>query len=106
MSDDVLTELASTIRNRRNASAEQSYTKSLLEAGPARCARKFGEEAMETVVAALTEDPAALTAEAADVIYHLLVLLEVRGVTIVEVLATLRARQATSGHAEKAARAK
>lgn len=106
MSDDVLTELASTIRNRRNASADQSYTKSLLEAGPARCARKFGEEAMETVVAALTEDPSALTAEAADVIYHLLVLLEVRGVTIEDVLATLRARQATSGHAEKAARAK
>lgn len=106
MSDDVLTELASTIRNRRKASADQSYTKSLLEAGPARCARKFGEEAMETVVAALTEDPSALTAEAADVIYHLLVLLEVRGVTIEDVLATLRARQATSGHAEKAARAK
>lgn len=106
MSDDVLTDLAATIRKRRTASAEQSYTKSLLEAGPARCARKFGEEAMETVVAALTEDPDALRSEAADVIYHLLVLLEVRGVTIEDVLATLRARQATSGHAEKASRAK
>ncbi|MCU0954279.1 MAG: phosphoribosyl-ATP diphosphatase [Hyphomicrobium sp.] len=106
MSDDVLTELAATIRKRRSASAEQSYTKSLLEAGPSRCARKFGEEAMETVVAALTEDAAALTSEAADAVYHLLVLLEVRGVAIEDVLATLRARQVTSGHAEKAARSK
>jgi phosphoribosyl-ATP pyrophosphohydrolase len=104
MSDDVLTELAAIIRDRRSASAEQSYTKSLLEAGPPRCARKFGEEALETVVAALGDDPSALKAEAADVLYHLLVLLEVRGVSIEDVLAVLRARQATSGHAEKASR--
>jgi phosphoribosyl-ATP pyrophosphohydrolase len=75
-----------------------------LEAGPPRCARKFGEEALETVVAALGDDPSALKAEAADVLYHLLVLLEVRGVSIEDVLAVLRARQATSGHAEKASR--
>jgi phosphoribosyl-ATP pyrophosphohydrolase len=106
MSDDVLTELAAIIRNRRSATADQSYTSSLLEAGPSRCARKFGEEAMEAVIAALTEDEAALTAEAADVLYHLLVLLEVRGVALEDVLATLRKRQGASGHAEKAARAK
>jgi phosphoribosyl-ATP pyrophosphohydrolase len=104
MSDDVLTELAAIIRDRRSASAEQSYTKSLLEEGPPRCARKFGEEALETVVAALGDDQSALKAEAADVLYHLLVLLEVRGVSIEDVLAILRARQATSGHAEKASR--
>ena len=106
MSDTVLIELAATIRARRSASAEASYTKSLLDSGIARCAKKFGEEAVETVMAAVGQDDDALKGEAADALYHLLVLLEVRGIEIVDVLATLRARQGPSGHAEKAARPK
>ncbi len=106
MSDDVLTELAATIRARRSATAQASYTKSLLDAGPARCAKKFGEEAVETVIAATGEDGAALASEAADVLFHLLVLLESRNIPLADVLAVLKARQGTSGHAEKAARPK
>lgn len=99
-----LTDLATIIAARADAEAGASYTRSLLEAGPARCARKFGEEAVETVVAALDGDRAALTAEAADVVYHLLVLLHVRGVGVQDVLGELERRTAQSGHAEKAAR--
>lgn len=106
MSDAVLTELAATIRARRSATADASYTKSLLDAGPARCAKKFGEEAIEAVIAATAEDSAALKAEAADVFFHLLVLLESRNIALADVLAELKARQGTSGHAEKAARQK
>jgi phosphoribosyl-ATP pyrophosphohydrolase len=104
MSDNILSELAVTIRARRSATAAASYTKSLLDAGPERCARKFGEEAIEAVIAATAGDEQALAAEAADVLFHLLVLLESRGVTWEDVAALLRARQGTSGHAEKAAR--
>jgi phosphoribosyl-ATP pyrophosphohydrolase len=104
MSDAVLTELAATIQARRNATADASYTKSLLDAGPARCAKKFGEEAVEAVIAAVGQDDAALKAEAADVFFHLLVLLESRNIPLADVLAELKARQGTSGHAEKAAR--
>jgi phosphoribosyl-ATP pyrophosphohydrolase len=104
MSDAVLTELAATIRARRSASAGSSYTKSLLDGGPERCARKFGEEAVEAVIAATGQDASALKAEAADVLYHLLVLLESRGIALDDVLAVLKDRQATSGLTEKAAR--
>jgi phosphoribosyl-ATP pyrophosphohydrolase len=96
--------LAAVIRARRAASAESSYTKSLLDSGAARCARKFGEEAVEAVIAAIEGDKAALTSEAADVLYHLLVLLEARGVALADVLAELERRTAQSGHAEKASR--
>lgn len=106
MSDAVLTELAATIQARRNATADSSYTKALLDAGPERCARKFGEEAVEAVIAATSQDASALTAEAADVLFHLLVLLESRNVPLTDVMATLKARQGTSGHVEKAARQK
>lgn len=106
MSDAVLTELAATIRARRSASVDASYTKSLLDAGPARCAKKFGEEAIEAVIAATAQDNAALKAEAADVFFHLLVLLESRNIDLADVLAELKTRQGTSGHAEKAARQK
>lgn len=101
---DVLSRLAATIRDRRSAAADKSYTRSLLDAGPEKCARKFGEEAIETVIAGIGDDRDALTAEAADVLYHLLVLLEVRGVAYVDVARKLEARMALSGHAEKAAR--
>lgn len=104
MSRDVLTELAATIAARRHSSADKSYTKQLLDAGPARCAKKFAEEAVETVIAAMGEDDAHLKAEAADLLYHLLVLLEVRAVAIGDVLDLLQARMGRSGLEEKASR--
>ena len=104
MTDDILRQLAGTIAARRAESADHSYTRQLLDAGPKRCARKFGEEAVEAVIAALAEDDAALTNEAADVIYHLLVLLEARYIAIDDVLAILHGRMGTSGLAEKASR--
>lgn len=100
-----LDDLAALIAERRGESAQKSYTKSLFEAGVARIAKKLGEEAVETVIAALGEDRAALTSEAADLLYHLLVLFEARGVTLAEVLAELERRTRQSGHAEKASRA-
>jgi phosphoribosyl-ATP pyrophosphohydrolase len=106
MGNDVLTQLAATIRARRAERAEASYTSKLLEAGPETCARKFGEEAVELVIAGIAQSPQALKAEAADVLYHLLVLLESRGVAFDEVLAELDRRSGTSGLAEKAARAR
>jgi phosphoribosyl-ATP pyrophosphohydrolase len=104
MSRDVLTELAATIAARRHSTADKSYTRQLLDAGPARCAKKFGEEAVETVIAAVGEDAAHLKAEAADLLYHLLVLLESRGLAIGEVLELLQARMGRSGLEEKASR--
>lgn len=104
MSKDVLRELAATIRSRRAATSDTSYTSKLLEAGAETCARKFGEEAVETVIAGIAQSPQALKAEAADVLYHLLVLLESRGVAFDDVLAELDQRAGTSGLAEKAAR--
>jgi phosphoribosyl-ATP pyrophosphohydrolase len=100
----VLAQLAATIKARRTASADKSYTRQLLDAGVPRCAKKFGEEAVEVVIASLSEDDAALKGEAADVIYHLLVLLEARGLSIDDVLATLAGRMGISGIAEKASR--
>ncbi len=104
MSSDTLSTLADTIRARRHAAGEPSYTRQLLDGGPAKCARKFGEEAIETIIAALGDDGEALKAEAADVLYHLLVLLEVRGVALDDVLTILDARTRQSGLAEKASR--
>jgi phosphoribosyl-ATP pyrophosphohydrolase len=104
MADDVLTGLAATIRARRTDTSEKSYTRQLLDGGPKRCAKKFGEEATEVVIAALSEDDAALKNEAADLLYHLLVLLEARHIKIADVLAILAGRKGTSGLVEKAAR--
>ena len=104
MSGDVVGQLAETIAARRRAAADKSYTRQLLDAGPERCARKFGEEAIEAVIAGLAADPQALAGEAADVIYHLLVLLEVRGVAWKDVVDVLARRTTQSGLAEKAAR--
>jgi phosphoribosyl-ATP pyrophosphohydrolase len=103
---DTLARLAATIKARRSDASEKSYTKQLLDAGPERCAKKFGEEAIETVLAAVDADPAHLKAEAADTIYHLLVLLESRGVALADVMAVLEARMGTSGLVEKASRGK
>ena len=104
MTAHVLPELAALIRSRRRDSASKSYTKELLDAGIERCAKKFGEEAVETVIAAMGQDRVALKKEAADTLYHLLVLLEVKGVGLDEVLGELQARTGTSGLVEKASR--
>lgn len=104
MAEDVISRLAATIRSRREASVAASYTRTLLDGGPARCARKLGEEATETIIAALAEDDAKLAAEAADLVYHLLVLLEARGVEWQAVESILTARQGTSGHDDKRTR--
>ena len=83
---------------------EKSYTKSLLDKGPAHCARKFGEEAIELTIAAAAQDEAAVRAEAADVLYHLMVLLKAREVPFDSVVRELESRTRQSGHEEKAAR--
>ena len=106
MADDVLAQLAATIHARRAASADASYTRQLLDAGPAKCAKKLGEEAVETVMAGAGESAERLKEEAADLLYHLLVLLESREVAIADVLAALEARMGTSGLKEKADRGK
>ncbi len=104
MSDDVLAHLAETIHARRSASGEASYTRQLLDGGVERCAKKLGEEAVETVIAAMATGDDALKEEAADLLYHLLVVLEARGIAFDDVLAVLAARMGTSGLAEKASR--
>ena len=104
MTDRTLETLAGTIAARRKESSEPSYTRQLLDGGTSRCAKKFGEEAVETVIAALSEDDAALTREAADLVFHLLVLLESRHIPVANVLSELDRRMGTSGLAEKAAR--
>src|SRR3954454_8258052 len=104
MNDNVLPRLAAIIKARRAESASGSYTRQLLDAGPERCARKLGEEAIETIMAALSQDAAALQNEAADLIYHLLVLLESRDVALADVLDVLEGRMGTSGLEEKAGR--
>ena len=101
---DILATLAATIEARRTAEPGSSYTASLLAKGPAKCAEKFGEDAVEAIIAAAKGDRENLTAEAADVLYHLLVMLAARDVTLAEVLAELERREGTSGIAEKAAR--
>ena len=103
-SETILPALAATIRARREATIETSYTRQLLDGGPERCARKLGEEAVETVIAAVGENREALKREAADLLYHLLVLLEARDVRLDAVLHELSDRAGTSGLAEKAAR--
>lgn len=106
MSNDVLQQLAETIRARRASAPESSYSRQLLDAGPSRCAKKLGEEAIETVIAGAGESDDALKQEAADLLYHLLVLLESREVAIADVLKVLEARSGVSGLKEKADRAK
>jgi phosphoribosyl-ATP pyrophosphohydrolase len=101
-----LDELARTLDQRAGASAQTSYTRSLLDKGAAQCARKFGEEAIEFTIAAAALDESAVRAEAADVLYHLLVTLRARGVALSSVMDELGKRSRQSGHQEKASRAK
>lgn len=100
----VLKDLAATIASRRGADPASSYTASLLNKGVEKCAKKFGEEAVEIILAAASGDRKHTAAEAADVVYHLLVLLEAADVDLDDVLAKLREREGVSGHAEKASR--
>ena len=104
MSGFSLEDLAAIVAARASSTAEQSYTKSLLEAGPARAAKKFGEEAVEAVIAAIEGDRLGLVRESADVLYHLVVLLRTRNISWDEVMEELSRRTGQSGHAEKAGR--
>lgn len=99
-----LNDLAEIIASRKDADPDSSWTAKLLSQGPEKCAEKFGEEAVEAIIEAVKGDRDGLTNEAADVIYHLLVMLAAREVPLQDVLDTLAARQGTSGIAEKAAR--
>lgn len=104
MSAFSLADLARIVESRAAASAEKSYTKSLLDAGMQRCAKKFGEEAVEAVIAAIEGDRENLRNEAADVLYHLLVVLQSGGIPLQDVMQELQRRTVQSGHQEKAAR--
>ena len=99
-----LADLEARIKERAKAGADNSYTRQLLDRGVAQCAKKFGEEAVEAALAAVGEDRDRMIAEAADVLYHLLVMLEARGVTLSEVEALLATRTKKSGLDEKASR--
>ncbi len=99
-----LEELEQIVAARADASADESWTAKLLAKGPEKCAEKFGEESIEAIIEAIKGDRERLTSEAADVLFHLLVMLQSRGVALDEVLAELDRRQGTSGIAEKAAR--
>ena len=104
MSGFTLDDLAAIIAARSGADAEKSYTKSLLDAGMGRVAKKFGEEAVEAVIAAMKADKIELRNEAADVFYHLLVLLQAGGVSLQDVMDELERRTSRSGLEEKASR--
>jgi phosphoribosyl-ATP pyrophosphohydrolase len=99
-----LESLAKIIAERGQAGGERSYTRKLLEEGPIKAAKKLGEEAVETAIAAVSGDKGALVAESADLLYHLLVVLEARGVALSDVYAELERRTARSGLDEKESR--
>src|SRR3982074_1164784 len=104
MADFTLHDLEKRVEERAGASPDVSYTRKLLDRGVAQCAKKLGEEAIETALAAVGEDRDRLIGEASDLIYHLLVLLKAREITLAEVEAALAARTNQSGLDEKAAR--
>ena len=104
MSAFTLADLERIVAERASASPDESYTAKLIAAGPARSGKKLGEEAVEAVIAAVAGDKAGLTSEAADVIYHLLVVLRGAGIPLEDVMAELSRRTGQSGLAEKASR--
>ena len=106
MTSFTLGDLAAIVADRAASTGDVSYTKSLLDGGTARVAKKFGEEAVEAVIAAVEQDRAQLTREAADVLYHLLVLLQASAIPLDDVLGELERRTGRSGLAEKASRPK
>jgi phosphoribosyl-ATP pyrophosphohydrolase len=99
-----LEELARIIDARAEAAPDESWTAKLLAKGPEKCAEKFGEEAIEAIIEAARGDRDRLTSEAADVLFHFLVMLKSQGVPLADVMAELETRQSRSGLAEKAAR--
>jgi len=101
---DTLDRLEATIAARREADPASSYVAKLNARGLPKIAQKLGEEAVETVIAALGDDHAELVGEAADLLFHLMVLLGAKGVPLADVLAELDRREGTSGIAEKASR--
>ncbi|MBL4627872.1 MAG: phosphoribosyl-ATP diphosphatase [Roseicyclus sp.] len=101
----ILIQLAETIQSRKAADPDTSWTAKLLSGGPEKCAAKFGEEAIEAIIEAVKGDREALTAEAADALYHLLVMCAARGVSLADIEAELERRHGTSGIEEKASRA-
>jgi len=104
MSSFSLADLETIVARRASAPASESYTAASLEKGAAHCARKFGEEAIEAIIAATENDTKGLVAESADVLFHLLVVLRARGIALDEVMTELERRTSQSGHAEKASR--
>ena len=104
MTVSTLQQLAERVKERAAASPDVSYTRKLLDKGVAHCAKKLGEEAVETALAAVSDDREHLIAETADLLYHLLVVLEARGIKLAEVESVLAARTAQSGLDEKASR--
>ena len=101
---NILERLSATIESRKGSDPESSWTARLLAQGPEKAAEKFGEEAVEAIIEAVKGDRAHLTCEAADVLYHLLVMLAAREVPLADVLAELERREGTSGIEEKASR--
>ena len=99
-----LQKLAATVASRKGADPSTSWTAKLFSKGPDKCAEKFGEEAVEAIIASVKNDREELTKEAADVLFHLLVMLESRDVSLADVEAELARREGTSGIAEKASR--
>ncbi len=101
---NTLEKLNATLAERKGASPESSYTAKLLSQGPEKCAKKFGEEAFELAMAAVLDNKTNTANEAADVLYHLLVLLQSADVKLSDVMAVLEKREGTSGLVEKANR--
>jgi phosphoribosyl-ATP pyrophosphohydrolase len=104
MATFTLHDLEARVHERAAASPDVSYTRKLLDRGVAQCAKKLGEEAVETILAAISEDRERVIGESADLLYHLLIVLEARGVKLAEIEAELAKRTAKSGLEEKAAR--
>jgi phosphoribosyl-ATP pyrophosphohydrolase len=99
-----LQDLEKRVQERAKASADVSYTRKLIDKGVSQCAKKLGEEAVETVIAAVHEDDKRLTGEAADLLYHLLVVLHARGIPLAAVETELAERSHQTGLEEKASR--
>ena len=105
MSDSfTLADLEAIVAQRASADAGASYTRSLLDKGVGKCAQKLGEEALETVIAAVSGDREAVVSETSDLLYHLLVVLKARGIELKDIHAELARRTGQSGLAEKASR--
>ena len=102
----VLARLDAVIRSRKGADPASSHTAKLFAEGPRKCAQKFGEEAVEAVIAASVDDREELKLESADALYHLMVMLASRGLSLADVARVLEAREGVSGIAEKASRKK